>query len=189
MDIFLALAVLFAIILLGALISAGNERQRRAIDALREQAEAWAEQDIRIKREKVARQIAVPDPLAWLEQTAAQALGASPKLVTVSPWQKEDVNALIGVCADGRRLVFTPIPRERLLKVLKAKGKSTLAGMYGTLLGDNPAKTPHTELSVVTSGMFFDIEAGLAWQSLTGEPLLGGRLTLYEVPAIGNGKK
>ena len=68
MDIFLAISVLISILLLGALISAGNERQRRAIDALRAQAENWAEQDIRIKREKLARQITVPEPLAWLEQ-------------------------------------------------------------------------------------------------------------------------
>jgi len=43
-------------------------------------------------------------------------------------------------------------------------------------------------LSVVSSGMFFDIEAGQVWQTIAGEPLPGGRLTLYEVPAIGGAK-
>ena len=185
MDIFLAISVLISILLLGALISAGNERQRRAIDALRAQAENWAEQDIRIKREKLARQITVPEPLAWLEQVAANALGSAPKLLSVSPWQKDGLSALIGVCQDGRRLVFTPVPRERLLSALKTKSKGALSGMSGTLLGDHPAKAASIELSVVSTGMFFDIEAAQAWLSLTGEPLTTGRLTMYEVPAPG----
>lgn len=189
MEFFLATAVLFAILLLGALISAGNERQRKAIDGLREQAERWAEQDIRIKREKLARQITVSEPLAWLEKVAAENLGSAPKLVTVTPWQKEGLNALVGLCQDGRRLVFTPIPRERLLKVLKVKGKGALSGMNSTLLGDAPKRAPWFELSVVTSGMFFDIEASQTWQALTGEPLTAGRLTMYEIPALGSGKK
>ena len=185
MELYLGILVFAAILLLGALISTGNERQRRAIDGLREQAEAWAEQDIRIKREKLARQISIDDPLAWLEKTAAQSLGSAPKLVSVSPWQKESLSALVAVCQDGRRLVFTPIPRERLLSALKVKSKGALAGMSGTLLGDKPARTPHTELSVVTSGMFFDIEAGQVWQKLTGEVLPSPRLSMYEIPAPG----
>ena len=185
MEIFLATAVLASLLLLGALISAGNERQRRAIDALRNQAENWAEQDIRIKREKLARQITVPDPLAWLEKVAADALGSAPKLLSVSPWQKEGLAALVAICQDGRRLVFTPVPRERLLKALKVKSKGALSGMSGTLLGDNPGQTPWCELSLVSIGMFFDVEAAQAWQQLTGEPLTTGRLSLYEVPAPG----
>ena len=62
MEYLIGTSVLLAVLLLGALISSANERQRKAIDGLREQIEAWAEQDIRIKREKLARQIAVPDP-------------------------------------------------------------------------------------------------------------------------------
>jgi hypothetical protein len=189
MELLLAAMLLFAILLLGALISAGNERQRRAIDGLREQAERWAEQDIRIKREKLARQITVPEPLAWLEKVAADSLGSAPKLVTATPWQKDGLTALIGLCQDGRRLVFTPIPRDRLLKALKMKGKGALAEMNSTLLDDNPKRIPWFDLSVVTSGMFFDIEAGQTWQALTGEPLTTGRLTMYEIPALGNGKK
>ena len=51
MELMLGSTGLFAMLLLGALISAANERQRKAIDGGREQVEAWAEQDIRIKRE------------------------------------------------------------------------------------------------------------------------------------------
>ena len=185
MELFLGTIVLFGLLFLGALISRGNERQRKAIDGIREQAEAWAEQDIRIKREKLARQIAVSEPLAWLEKAAAIALGSSPRLVTVTPWQKDGLSALIALCQDGRRLVFTPIPRVRLLKALAQKGRGALAGMDSTLLGDSPKNTPHLELSVVTSGMFFDIEAGQVWQAVMGEALPVQRLGMYEVPSHG----
>lgn len=189
MEFFLAIAVLFAILLLGALISAGNERQRKAIDGLREQAESWAEQDIRIKREKLARQLAVPDPLAWLEKVSAAALGSSAKLITVTSWQKEGLTAIVGLCQDGRRLVLSPLPRQRLLSNLKVKSKGALAGMQTTLLGDHPERAPHYELSIVSSGMFFDLEAAQVWLTLTGETLPAQRLTMYEIPAPGASKK
>ena len=181
MELILGTTVLFAILLLGALISSGNERQRKAIDGIREQAEAWAEQDIRIKREKLARQISVPEPLAWLEKTAARALGSAPRLMTAVPWQKDGLTAIVGLCQDGRRLIFTPIPRERLLKALAQKGKGALAGMDSTLLGDHPKNTPHLELSVVTSGMFFDIEADQVWLAITGQALPAKHLTMFEI--------
>ena len=183
MDIFLAVCVLLAVLLLGLLISTGNERQRRAIDGLREQAEAWAEQDIRIKREKLAREIVVPEPSTWLEQAAAAALGSAPKMAAITPWQKDGLSALVGLCSDGRSLVFTPVPRERLLKVLKTKRRGALTRLDNAILGPNPQRVPYTELSVVTNGMFFDIEAAQVWQALTGEILPVPRLTLYEVAA------
>ena len=48
------LSVLAAVLFFGVLISIGNERQRKAIDGIREQAARWAETDIRLKRAKHA---------------------------------------------------------------------------------------------------------------------------------------
>ncbi len=59
MEIILAIVVAAAMIFFGALISIGNERQRKAIDALREQTELWAMQDLRIKRERLVREVRV----------------------------------------------------------------------------------------------------------------------------------
>jgi hypothetical protein len=182
MEVLIGMSFVFAFVLLGALISLGNERQRRAIDGLREQAEAWAEQDIRIKREKLVRQIAVPDPQAWLEKTAAQILGSAPGLVAATPWQKDNLTAIIAVCKDGRRLVFTPLPRERFLKAVLLKGRGVLAQAETSLLGDKPKAALHYELSVLTSGMFFDIEADQVWLAITGQSLPSKRLTMFEVP-------
>lgn len=185
MDIFLAILVLFAILLLGVLISIGNERQRKAIDGIREQAESWAEQDIVIKREKLARQINIGEPAAWLEKTAAATLGAAVKVATVTPWRKNGLTALVCLCQDGRRLVFSPAQRKAFLDAASVKSKGALASAESGPLGDKLKRIPSYDLSVVTSGMFFDIEAGQVWQSLTGEHLPAPRLTMYEVPAYG----
>ena len=72
MEIILAIVVAAAVIFFGALISLGNERQRKAIDALREQTELWALQDLRIKRERLAREVRVEDPLAWLNKVVSR---------------------------------------------------------------------------------------------------------------------
>ena len=50
----MALVVVIAVLIFGALISLRNELQRKAIEGLREQAALWAVQDIKIKREKLA---------------------------------------------------------------------------------------------------------------------------------------
>src|SRR3990172_6588645 len=75
MEMVLALAVVIAVIIFGALISVGNERQRRAIDGLREQAALWALQDLRLKREKLARDVKVDDPVKWLNLVVTKACG------------------------------------------------------------------------------------------------------------------
>ena len=189
MEFLIGTFVLLAVVLLGGLISISNDRQRKAIDGLREQVEAWAEQDIRIKREKLARQISVPEPLVWLEKIATAALGSAPKLVTATPWQENGLGAIVGLCQDGRSLVFTPVPRERLLKALKVKSRGALNGVQSALLGNDPKRTPNSELSVVTNGMFFDIEAAQVWQAILGETQPISRLTMYEVPMLGKRKK
>jgi hypothetical protein len=180
MEILLTVILLSSLLTLGLLIASGNERQRKAIDRLRAQAESWAEQDIKIKREKLAREIDVPDARAWLESIATAALGRPQKLVSLAAWQQGDLFALVADCQDGRRLVFSPVPRNILLSAVEKK-KSVLAGVGDRLLGGKPAKASFYELSVVNGGMFFDIEANKVWQEVVGYPLPGGRLGMYEV--------
>ena len=74
-EIILALVVAVAVIFFGALSSSGNERQRKAMDALREQVVFWAVQDLRIKRERLARDVRVDDPLRWLNNLTAKICG------------------------------------------------------------------------------------------------------------------
>ena len=68
-DLFLATMVVGAIIAFGALLSVGNERQRRAIDKLHQAYKQWAVQDLRLKRGVASTQTRVEDLTAWLTKT------------------------------------------------------------------------------------------------------------------------
>jgi hypothetical protein len=183
MDLLIGTSLLIAILTLGALLTAANERQRKALDGIREQVEAWAQEDILIKREKVARSIQVESPLDWLEKTVADALGQVPEILATTIWEKDGMVALIAHCKNGRGLVLTPAPRERFVKTVRLKKRSVLTQADTGLLGDKPEKIPHYNLSVVTSGMFFDIEAAQVWKAITGRDLPAKRLTMFEIPS------
>ena len=75
METILAVMLATAVILFGTLISLGNERQRKAIDGLREQVFLWAVQDLKIKREHLVRTVQVPDPLDWLNKITSKIRG------------------------------------------------------------------------------------------------------------------
>ena len=181
MDILIGTSLLIAIVLLGALMTAGNERQRKALDGIREQVEAWAQEDILIKREKVARSIQVEAPLAWLEKTAAGVLGQAPGIMSATLWEKDGLLAMIAVCKDGSRLIFTPVPYDRFLKSIRLNKRGALVQAETSVLGDRPEKVAHCDLSVLNSGMFFDIEAAQTWQALSGQVLPSKRLTMFEL--------
>jgi hypothetical protein len=181
LDILFALAVLAAVIIFGALISMGNERQRRAIDGLREQAAHWAEQDLRLKRARAAVDVRVPDARAWLAGMAARLLGTLPLLLSMDPWEGEGLKALVCSCQDGRKLVVTPATPEVFIRAVGHRAHSRLARFEVGLLGDRPRRVPVHEMNLITCGPFFDLEAGLAWQQVWGSPLDAERLYLFEV--------
>ena len=83
MEILLAMVVVSAVIFFGALISIGNERQRKAIDDLREQVVLWSLQDLKIKREQLALDMKVEDPLGWLSKITKNACGFTSELQLV----------------------------------------------------------------------------------------------------------
>lgn len=108
MEIILALVVAVAVIFLGALISAGNERQRKAIDGVREQIVLWAMQDLRFKREKLARDVRVDDPLGWLNRVTTKVCGYNPNLQIVEVFDAPQ--ALICASAEGNsKIILSPL--------------------------------------------------------------------------------
>jgi len=108
MDLILAVVVVIAVIFFGALISAGNERQRKAIDNLREQVVLWAMQDLRNKREKLARDVKMDDPLGWLSKIASQIVGTDLQLQVLEAF--DDPPALVCDPTTGfTKLLFTPV--------------------------------------------------------------------------------
>jgi hypothetical protein len=168
MEMVLAMVVVAAVIFFGALISMGNERQRKAIDDLREQTALWAMQDLRIKRETLARDVRVDDPLGWLNKVAAKGFGYDLNLQVAEAFNEP--RALICVSGDARgRIVFTPVSpidirnmkRERHSRLSKYAKGNPLLGL--------PRHVSTYEFSALNNGVLFDLELAVAWKGLTSD--------------------
>ncbi len=178
MDAVLAILVLGAVIFFGALISIGNERQRQALEGIREQAALWAMQDLRLKREKLARDVRVDDPLGWLNRIVSKVVGRDFNLKAVE--SSGEPPALVCESEDrSSKIVFTPLsPAE--IRRMNIRRKSRLS-QYAN---QNPlfslaANTTTYELTILNAGILFDLEVALAWKSLTGEDLGGQSLWMF----------
>ena len=167
MEIILAIVVASAVIFFGALISMGNERQKKAIDGLREQVALWAMQDLKIKRERLAHDVRVDNPLGWLNKVTTKVCGYDLNLQVVEAF--ENPRVLICATGDGAgKVVFTPLtPGEiRAMKRIKHNRLSQYADRNPLLaLPRNPVVF---ECSVLKNGILFDLELPLAWKGLTG---------------------
>lgn len=174
MEILLAIVVTTAVVFFGALISAGNERQRKAIDGLREQLVLWAMQDLRIKREHLARNIRVDDPLGWLNRITSKVYGFDLNLQVVEAFDEPQVL----VCASGNgneRVIFTPHSPNDILRFRKEKHNRLSQVAAQNLLLSLSRNAMAYEISTLNSTSLFDLELPIAWNGLTGQ-----RVTLME---------
>jgi hypothetical protein len=186
LDTILAIVVLFAVLLFGALMVAGNERQRKAIDGLNTSYSRWAEQDLRLKRAAAVKTVLVEDPKAWLDNIAMQVFGVSPKISSLSPWDAGEAKAMVAICPDGRKLVVTPVPPAAFRKMITGRTRKGAAAAIARttvgILGSRPGKVPCHELNIISAGTFFDVEAEQAWEKLFNEKLSVDRLYMFAVP-------
>ncbi|HMN00446.1 MAG TPA: hypothetical protein PKC99_15660 [Anaerolineales bacterium] len=166
MELLLALAVITAVIIFGALISLGNERQRKAIDELREQVVLWAIQDLRIKREHLAREVRVDDPLDWLNRIATKVCGSNLNLQVVEAF--DDPCALVCATGDGNgRVVFAPFSLDDIRRFKKEKHNRLSQVVASSPLFLIPRQAIAYEFSTLNSGVMFDLELSLVWNGLT----------------------
>lgn len=181
MEILLAIVVASAVIFFGALISMGNERQRRAIDGLRDQVVLWAVQDLKIKREHLARNVQVSDPLVWLNKATSNVMGYDLQLQIVEAFdQPKALVCSSGTESGGTRIILSPLsPAEiRRLKSSKQNRLSQFAD-HNPLWFLTRDAIIH-ELSVLNGGYLFDLELMQVWKSLTHQDLQEtGRLWIY----------
>lgn len=181
MEIILAIVVAAAVIFFGALISVGNERQRQAIDGLREQVVLWAVQDLKIKREHLSRAVQVPDPVGWLNKAASKVYGCDLKLQVLEVF--DEPQALLCSAGDGgARVIFSPLSPADLRRIKNGKQNrlSQFAGNQPLLF--LPKNVAFHELSILNEGHLFDLELDLVWRALTGRSLeLANRLWMYEI--------
>jgi len=168
-DLFLAAVVVGAVVAFGALISVGNERQRRAIVALHRAYKQWAVQDLRLKRGTVTAQTRIEDLTAWLTKSTSLALG---RKTIVMDYQLHNTPVSTVEFHDaevGNTVVCTLESPDTLMPILKKK-RPVLRGE----LRANPVfrigkKTPAIELSMLNAGSMFDIEMPIVWNTLTGQ--------------------
>ncbi len=178
-DLLLAVVVIGAVIAFGALISVGNERQRRAIDTLNQAYKQWAVQDLRFKRGTVIAQTEIEDLTAWLTRVTSLGLGRKTNvmdyqlhLTPVPTVEFQDVEL-------GNTAICTLESPQMLLPMLK-KRNSSLQGELRT----NPIfrigkRTPALELSLLNAGAMFDVELPIAWNQLTGQVTESDTLWVY----------
>ncbi len=185
LEVVLAVSVLAAVVVVGVLISIGNERQRKAIEQLRDDLRGWALGDLEIKRETASREIQIVDPLAWLNEAARKATGMAWDLRAIAK-VLDNPEAVVVTASDGGYLMFSPVQPSQVRKPLKAPPRRTKTGPLPSefrMATRGRTKMEHYELSALNAGIFFDLEADRVWRMLADRPLNSNRLWLYEFPA------
>jgi hypothetical protein len=181
-DYLLALTVLIALIVLGALISVGNERQRKAIDSISRQTQAWAIEDLRLKRGQVEANISVDNPIAWLNTAASRVLGRQTQLSV--PEIAEHPLAISFVDQyTGETLVFSLLSPKMLRKLSREK-RSELSKRTNQhpLIPLRKGIAP-LEMTILNAGIRFDIELPVAWKEITKKQTNREKLWVYVIPA------
>ncbi len=185
LEVVLAVSVLAAVVVVGVLISIGNERQRKAIEQLRDDVRNWALGDLEIKRETASRDIEIIDPLAWLNETARKATGSAWELRAIAK-VLDNPDGIVVTASDGGYLLFSPVQPSQVKKLLKTPLRRTKTGPLPSefrMATRGRTKMQFYELSALTAGIFFDLEADRVWRMVADRPLNSNRLWLYQFPA------
>lgn len=175
MDVTIAVIVVGAVIFFGALISAGNERQRKAIDMLRREVTEYFIQDLRLKRGAAASTITIDDPAAWLSQAFSMAYGENKKLTRDQ--FKTEPECLVMLDESGRPALFTTTPPDNLKRLSKGKTRSRLGEAHPLLPLERNMVV--TELNILNTTPLFDLELPIAWKKLTETSTVAGQLWAY----------
>lgn len=180
MELILALIVVITVIIFGALISIGNHRQQEAIDGLREQVVLWATQDLRIKREKLAFEVKVDEPLSWFNNTVSKIFGCDLKLQLLESF--DEPQSVICMSGEGAmKIVFSPLSPADIRNLKRSKHSRLAQFTNHNPLLSLPRDVKIYELSALNGGILFDMEISLAWKGLTGRRLKStNRLWVYE---------
>jgi hypothetical protein len=178
-DLLLTVAVVASVIFFGALLTRGNERQRRSIDKLHAAYKQWAMHDLRMKRGVAGNQIKIDDLTAWLRKVTAQAFGRDTIVMDYYKHESPVVSVEFLDASTGNMVVCALESPEEVKTILKKK-RPTIAGDLRT----NPIfrlgkKTHVVELSMLNAGMMFDIELPAAWNMLTGRHTTSETLWAY----------
>lgn len=180
-DYLLAFTVLIALIVLGALISVGNERQRKAIDSISRQTQAWAIEDLRLKRGQVEANISIDNPIAWLNTAVSRMLGRETQLsapeITESPLAVSFVDHY-----SGETLIFSLLSPKVLRKLAKEKRSELSKRTNQHPLIPWRKSISSFEMTILNAGIRFDLELPMAWKDIAKEKTNSEKLWAYILP-------
>ena len=168
MEIILAIVVASAVIFFGALISMGNGHQRKAIDNLREQVVLWAMQDLKIKRERLAREIHINDPIAWLNKVVGKACNFEANLQFVEAFDRPFALVCASIGGDNK-IILSPFSPSAIRKMMGEKRNQLSRYADRNPLFALPGNVSIYEISVLNGGILFDLELPIVWNKLTGQ--------------------
>ena len=181
MEIILATVVASAVIFFGALISMGNERQRKAIDGLREQVTLWAIQDLKIKYEKLAVKVKIEDPVGWLRSLLSNYYGQSQTIRIIEKF--ENPTALVcDVGSNNLKIILTPCSPANIRQIARSKKSRISEYDFRNPLLSLPRNAVNHEFSALNNSITFNAELPIVWKELTGNLLIDSdSLWMYEI--------
>lgn len=126
--------------------------------------------NLRIKRERLVREVRVDDPLAWLNQVVTKVSGLVMNLQSVE--FLEEANTLLCMSGDHETRIFVSPFSPKEIQRIKRERRSRLSQFDK----NNPLlflsrMTIAYEFSVLNAGILFDLELQLAWKGLTGREI------------------
>ena len=180
-DYLLALTVLIALIVLGALISVGNERQRKAIDSISMQTQAWAIEDLRLKRGQVDANISLDNPIAWLNIATSRVLGRQTQF-SVPEIAEHPLAVSFVDQYTGETMVFSLLS-PKALRTLSRERRSELSKRTNQhpLIPWRKGITSF-EMTILNAGIRFDLELPVAWKEIMKEETNSEKLWVYILP-------
>ena len=179
-ETILAITILFSLVILGGLISIGNERQRKAIDRISTHAEAWAIEDLRLKRGQIEGSISIEDPVGWLSTAASRVLGRQVRLNLIEILDNPTAISCIDEIS-GEAVLFSLLSPKELHTLSKEK-RSELSkrGAQHPLVPLQTGIEP-IEMNILNAGVRFDLEIPIVWQIFTKEEINREKLWEYSI--------
>lgn len=170
LDAVVAMVIISPVVLIiGLVISLGNERQRKELARIRTIADQWAIEDLRLKRAKLAQDIRVDDPKVWCNNLVANILQWNPGASVDVALSKPDA-LVLRAPGQGRVIALSPVSPEIAQQFTKRA--SNMERQNAALSAKNPL-FPYprgasvTELSPLNAGVMFDIEIEQVWKKVT----------------------
>jgi hypothetical protein len=136
------------------------------LDGIREQAALWASQDLRIKREKLAREVKVDDPVKWLNMVVTRACGESLDLTVTEVF--DTPQTLVCMDENFRRVLVSMASPIDIHRIKRERKNKLLRVSNGHPLLNLPQKMEQVEISILNGGILFDLELPVAWEMLSG---------------------